>query len=229
MQSSSGGIKDAGYRDMYGYMTWMEYLQTVRYGVSDTADLWKTSEQPIGVLKDGVDEFINYLTTIEAEDQVGLSIYTHSNSAGAILEHQLSNNITQVKTTTRQRQAGHYKSGTNISAGMKVARDEIVARARPRAFRMMVVMTDGLPNEPSNASQCVIDEANAAKAAKIKILTISLGVGADTSLMQQVADITGGVHFNVPGGASIDTVRDQLREVFRQIASSRPLKLIKGS
>lgn len=229
VQSSSGGIKNAGYRDMYGYMTWMEYLQTVRYGVSDTADLWKTSEQPIGVLKDGVDEFINYLTTIEAEDQVGLSIYTHSNSAGAILEHQLSNNITQVKTTTRQRQAGHYKSGTNISAGMKVARDEIVARARPRAFRMMVVMTDGLPNEPSNASQCVIDEANAAKAAKIKILTISLGVGADTSLMQQVADITGGVHFNVPGGASIDTVRDQLREVFRQIASSRPLKLIKGS
>ena len=229
VQSSSGGIKNAGYRDMYGYMTWMEYLQTVRYGVSDTADLWKTSEQPIGVLKDGVDEFINYLTTIEAEDQVGLSIYTHSNSAGAILEHQLSNNITQVKTTTRQRQAGHYKSGTNISAGMKVARDDIVARARPRAFRMMVVMTDGLPNEPSNASQCVIDEANAAKAAKIKILTISLGVGADTSLMQQVADITGGVHFNVPGGASIDTVRDQLREVFRQIASSRPLKLIKGS
>ena len=229
VQSSNTNIKNAGYRDMYGYMTWLEYLQTRRYGVSDTADLWKTSEQPIGLLKDGVDEFINYLTTIEAEDNVGLSIYTHSNSAGAILEHQLSRNIDQVKTTTRHRQAGHYKSGTNISAGMKVARDEIVARARPRAFRMMIVMTDGLPNEPSNATQCVIDEANAAKAARIKILTISLGVGADISLMQQVADITGGVHFNVPGGASIDTVRDQLREVFRQIASSRPLKLIKGS
>ena len=229
VQSSNTNIKNAGYRDMYGYMTWLEYLQTVRYGASDTADLWKTSEQPIGLLKDGVDEFINYLTTIEAEDNVGLSIYTHSNSAGAILEHQLSRNIDQVKTTTRHRQAGHYKSGTNISAGMKVARDEIVARARPRAFRMMIVMTDGLPNEPSNATQCVIDEANAAKAARIKILTISLGVGADISLMQQVADITGGVHFNVPGGASIDTVRAQLQEVFRQIASSRPLKLIKGS
>ena len=229
VQSSNNNISSAGYRDMYGYMTWLEYLQTVRYGASDTADLWKTSEQPIGLLKDGVDEFINYLTTIEAEDNVGLSIYTHSNSAGAILEHALSRNIDQVKTTTRHRQAGHYKSGTNISAGMKLARDEIVARARPRAFRMMIVMTDGLPNEPSNATQCVIDEANAARAARIKILTISLGVGADISLMQQVADITGGIHFNVPGGASIDTVRDQLREVFRQIASSRPLKLIKGS
>jgi Flp pilus assembly protein TadG len=228
VQSSSGSIKNAGYRDMFGYMTWIEYLQTYQYGYDDTPDLWKTSEQPIGILKDGVDEFINYLKTIEAEDQIGLSIYTHWNAAGAILEHQLSQNLDQIKTTTRRRQAGHYKSGTNISAGMKVARDEIVARARPRAFRMMVVMTDGLPNEPSNASQCVIDEAYAAKANKIKILTISLGVGADTSLMQQVADITGGVHFNVPGGASIDTVRAQLQEVFRRIASSRPLRLVSG-
>ena len=229
VQSSSGSIKDAGYRDMFGYMTWIEYLQFYQQGAAETVDLWKTSEQPIGVLKDGVDEFINYLTTIEAEDQVGLSIYTHTNSVGAILEHSLSKNINQVKDTARRRQAGHYKSGTNISAGMKVARDEIVARARPRAFRMMVLMTDGLPNEPTNASQLVIDEANAAKANKIKILTISLGVGADTSLMQQVADITGGIHFNVPGGASIATVRAQLQAVFRQIASSRPLKLIKGS
>ena len=229
VQSSSGSIKDAGYRDMFGYMTWIEYLQIYQQGAAETVDLWKTSEQPIGVLKDGVDEFINYLTTIEAEDQVGLSIYTHTNSVGAILEHGLSKNINQVKDTARRRQAGHYKSGTNISAGMKVARDEIVARARPRAFRMMVLMTDGLPNEPTNASQLVIDEANAAKANKIKILTISLGVGADTSLMQQVADITGGIHFNVPGGASIATVRAQLQAVFRQIASSRPLKLIKGS
>ena len=229
VQSSSSSAKNAGYRDMFGYMTWIEYLQTYYFSSADTVDLWKTSEQPIGVLKDGVDEFINYLTTIEAEDQVGLSIYTHTNSDGAILEHALSKNIDQVKTTTRHRQAGHYKAGTNISAGMKVARNEIVAHARPRAFRMMVLMTDGLPNEPTNASQLVIDEANAAKANKIKILTISLGVGADTSLMQQVADITGGIHFNVPGGASIATVRAQLQAVFRQIASSRPLKLIKGS
>ncbi len=229
VQSSNGSIVGAGYRDMFGYMTWIEYLQIYQQEAAQTVDLWKTSEQPIGVLKDGVDEFINYLTTIEAEDQVGLSIYTHTNSDGAILEHALSKNIDQVKTTTRHRQAGHYKSCTNISAGMKIARDEIVGRARPRAFRMMVLMTDGLPNEPINASQCVIDEANAAKANRIKILTISLCVGADTSIMQQVADITGGVHFNVPGGASIATVRAQLQEVFRQIASSRPLKLIKGS
>lgn len=232
VQNSSGSIKNAGYRDMYGYMTWMEYLQTQRYSAADTPTLWKTSEQPVGVMKDAVDVFIDYLTQMEAEDQVGLSIYTHSNSAGAILEHGLSKNITQVKDTTRQRQAGHYKSGTNISAGMKIGREEMVAKARKRAFRMMVVMTDGEANEPGNAATAkaaVLTEAHLAAAEKIKILTVSLGAGADMSLMQQVADITGGVHYNVPAGSSISAVRTQLENVFRVIASSRPLRLISGN
>lgn len=229
VQSSSNNIKAAGYRDMYGYMTWMEYLQTQRFSSADTPDLWKTSEQPVGSMKDAVGLFTDYLVEMEAEDYVGLSIYTHTNSAGAILEHGLSKNLSQIKSTTQQRQAGHYKSGTNISAGMKIGRDELIAHARPRAARLMVLMTDGIPNEPggtSTATAAVISEANAAKTAKIKILTISLGADADTSLMQQVADITGGEHFNVPGGSSIAAVQDQLEIVFRKIANSRTLRLI---
>ncbi len=232
VQSSGTDNDSAGYRDKYGYMNWIEYLQYYRFSSTETPNLWKTSEQPVGVLKDGVDEFIDYLTTIQAEDRVGLSTYTHGNSLGSILEHGMSTNLNQIKTTARQRQAGHYISGTNISAGMQVAREEIVAHARLRAFRMMVVMTDGMVNMPgssSNGKAMVINEANAAAAARIKCLTISVGILADTALMQQVADITGGVHFNVPGGQSIANVRAQLRDVFRQIASSRPLKLIKGS
>ncbi len=229
VQKSSSSIKTAGYRDMYGYLTWLEYLQMKRYSVADTPDLWKTSEQPVGVMKDAVGEFTDYLTEMEAEDNVGLSIYTHTNSTGAILEHGLSRNLDQVKTTTQRRQAGHYKSGTNISAGMTIGRNELVQHARPRSSRLMVLMTDGEANEPGDAATAkaaVITEANLAKAEKIKILTISLGAGADTSLMQQVADITGGVHFNVPGGSSISAVESQLHTVFREIANSRTLKLI---
>ena len=93
----------------------------------------------------------------------------------------------------------------------------------------MVLMTDGEANEPGDsntAKAAVITEANLAKTNKIKILTISLGAGADTSLMQQVADITGGVHFNVPVGSNIAAVQSQLDVVFREIANSRTLKLI---
>lgn len=230
-QSTSNGIYSAGYRDKYGYMTWMEYLQTKHPSVSETPDLWKTSEQPEGSLKDAADSFLNFLQQNSLQDQVGLSIYTHTNSAGAILEHGLSTNLDQVRTTLRQRQAGHYTGNTNISAGMKVARDEFTAHARLRTFRLMVVMTDGIANLPGTTAQAeaaVISEANAAAAAKIKILTISLGVGADTALMQQVADITGGIHFNCPGGTSIAALQAQLDDAFRQIARSRPLKLVSG-
>lgn len=229
VQKSTNNIKAAGYRDMYGYLTWIEYLQMRRYSSADTPDLWKTSEQPVGVMKDAVGEFTDYLVEMEAEDYVGLSIYTHTNSTGAILEHGLSKNLDQIKTTTQHRQAGHYKPGTNISAGMSLARNELVQHARPRSSRLMVLMTDGVANEPGDsatAMAAVITEANLAKTNKIKILTISLGAGADTSLMQQVADITGGVHFNVPGGSSIAAVQSQLDTVFREIANSRTLKLI---
>jgi hypothetical protein len=229
VQASGIDIAAAGYRDMYGYLTWIHYLQDNYPSYAATPDLWKTSEQLIGVLKDGVDAFIDYLKDVEAEDYVGLSAYTHPNSPEALLEHGLSQNIDQVKTTTRRRQAGHYQSNTNISAGMQIARTELVNKSRPRFFRMMVLMTDGLPNAPgsvSQATQAVITEANLAKAEKIRIMTISVGANADTGLMQQVADITDGVNFNVPGGSSIDDVRTQLQNVFRQLASSRPLRLI---
>jgi Flp pilus assembly protein TadG len=229
VQSSNNGFKAAGYRDMYGYLTWLEYLQTRRYGANNTPDLWMTSEQPVGVMKDAVGAFTDYLVEMEAEDHVGLAIYTHTNSTGAILEHGLSQQLDQVKDTTQHRQAAHYKSGTNISAGMLVARNELMQHARPRAARLMVLMTDGEANEPGNsatAKAAVLTEANLAAANKIKILTISLGAGADTALMQQVADITDGVHFNVPGGSSIAAVQTQLEQVFREIANSRTLKLI---
>ncbi len=230
VQSSSGQIFNAGYRDMYGYLTWINYLQTDRVSYADTPDLWKTSEQPVGLMKDSVDVFIDFLTTYATGDQVGLSIYTHPSSAGAILEYGLSGNLTQIKTTTRQRQAGHYTSGTNIAAGMKLARDELTAHARPRASRLMVVLTDGQANLPDTTTAVanVLAEANAAKANKIKILTISLGILADTNLMQQTADITGGIHFDLSQGGSISSVKAKLQNVFREIAGSRPLKLVSG-
>ena len=230
VQSGSGQIFDAGYRDMYGYLTWINYLQTNRCSFAETPDLWKTSEQPVGLMKDSVDVFIDFLNANATGDQVGLSIYTHPSSAGAILEYGLSGNLTQIKTTTRKRQAGHYTSGTDIAAGMKLARNELTAQARPRASRLMVVLTDGQANLPDTTTAVanVLAEANAAKANKIKILTISLGILADTNLMQQTADITGGIHFDLSQGGSISSVKAKLQNVFREIAGSRPLKLVSG-
>jgi hypothetical protein len=227
----SSDITDAGYKYKFGLMLWVNYIQDYHGSYADTPDLWKTREQPTAILKAGVNLFIDYLTSMEAEDKVGLSVYSLGNSTGAKLEQGLTTDLNKIKTITQQRQAGHYDPYTNIGAGMKLARLELEANARPKAFRLMVVMTDGVVNRPTNATTgraLVLSEAALANNSKIKILTISMGVMADADLMQQVADATGGEHYHVPGGANFATYEQQLLDAFRAIAASRPLKLVSG-
>jgi Flp pilus assembly protein TadG len=223
-------IINAGYQYQFGAMLWVNYIQDVHGSFAETPDLWKTREMPTSILKSGVSLFTNYLTSMQADDQVGLSVY--STSSGAILESGLSTNIANINTITQHRQAGHYDPFTNIGMGMQIARHELENNSRPRAYRLMVVMTDGVVNRPSDATtgkNLVLSEATAAANSKIKILTISMGALADANLMQQVADATGGQNFVVPGGANFATYEAQLLDAFRAIAVSRPLKLVSGN
>ena len=94
---------------------------------------------------------------------------------------------------------------------------------------MIVLMTDGIANRPTNESTAralVLSEANACSAARIPVVTVSLGAGADVELMQQVADTSGGVHFNIPGGQTGSECEQDLQQIFGQVAASRPLSLV---
>lgn len=222
-------IQAAGYQNEYGYLTWLNYTLARHNSATDTPGLWKVSEQPVTALKDAVDAFFAYLTAYATDDRVALSIYTSSDGT-ATLEHRLTKNYSLIAQTCRQRQAGHYVGGTNISAGMNKGRIELQNNSRPGAVKMMVVMTDGIVNMPtgiiSTDKARVITEAYACKAAKIPVMTISLGARADIALMQQVAVITGGAAFIVPGGQKIALVEKQLEAVFAQVAGDRPLQLV---
>lgn len=225
--NTSSYVNTAGFRYKYGSMCLINYWMEGFPQNSQTPGLWVCSAQPLTLLKNSCDTLVDYIDNVEADDKIGLAIYSHSNTAGAIKESGLTSNYASIKPLYRQRQAGHYTGGTNIYAGMKVAREELEANARPSAFRMMVVMTDGLPNQPSNnPSGLVVTEAYNCKNSKIRVMTVTVGVEADTALMQQVADITGGIHFNVPGGASFSAYEQALKDVFQKIAANRPLKLL---
>ncbi len=146
------------------------------------------------------------------------------------LETELTNDFQLVEDLSRQRQAGHYDYYTNISAGMRKAREELENNARVGAFKLIILMTDGIANRPSNetvARQAALDEAQRAADDHYPIVTVSLGSGADTDLMDQIAEITNGVHFNIPGGQSVAEYEEDLKDVFRAIADDRPLKLVK--
>ncbi len=107
--------------------------------------------------------------------------------------------------------------GTNISAGLSRGISVVTNPdyARPHAFKMIILMTDGVWNEgvdPSITAQTAADNS-------IVVHTITFSEGANQADMQEVAEITGGKHFHAP-------TREELKEAFREIAFSIPVILI---
>lgn len=229
MPNYEKAVFDAGYRRQFGMLLLIDYWNTDRPLGYQTPDLWKVRAQPVTGMKNAVDVLMDYLVEAQSEDQVGFVAYTAPSSTEAVLESSLTTDYAAIKTMSRQRQAGHYQHNTNIGAGLQKARLELETNARPKAYRTIVLLTDGLANLTSTGESpkdFVRAEADLCADSNIKVITISLGAGADTSLMQEVADATGGIHYNVPGGTKISDVADQVRNVFGIIAADRPLKLI---
>lgn len=226
-------LRDSNYKDRYGYLTLMDYWENQYPSYSQIPDLWKTREQPVQSVKDAVALFIQYLQQNPSNDTLGLDIFTYTDNR-AKLEVPLTADYSQIQTVTNQRQAGHYIPATNIAAGIQTAITELTTSGRPGASQLIVLLSDGQPNWTSTGSTSTsfakaeaLKQANSAAANQIRILTISLGSQADTTLMQQIADATKGVHFIVPGGTDVNSYRDQLNAVFAKIAAYRPLKLVK--
>jgi len=227
---TDGYVNAAGYRCKYGMKTMLNYVLSDLYTYNQCPLLYATSEQPLTAVKDSVDVFLSFLQQNSTDDRVALSIFSYSDN-GAVLEKGLTKQYSQISTVVRARQAGHYVGGTNISAGMNKARLELQNNARVGTSKLLILMTDGMPTLPTGNltldKAAVVAEANACAAAKIPVVCISLGASADTSLMQQVADTTGGAHFIIPGGQTVNQVKTQLEQVFSQVAADRPLKLVK--
>ena len=91
-----------------------------------------------------------------------------------------------------------------------------------------MLLTDGQANYPDPWTAKDLARAQAQQAANnnIQIITICLGADADTDLMQDIADITNGACFVIPGGHSVDEYKQQLDDIFARIADRRPLKLV---
>jgi len=223
-------VNEANYRSMFGTKCLINYWNERKPKYSQTTGLSVCTAQPLTAAKNASDVLCDYITAVESDDQIGLSIYTHSSSNGAYLESGLTHDIASIKLLYRNRQAAHYDNMTNIGGGLKVAREELENNGRQDACRVIVLMTDGVANRPSGyAEQWAIHQSNLCKTSKIKIMAIALGLGADENLMLQLATITGGKRFIVPGGGTITEYEAQLMQVFQDIAADRPLKLLPTS
>lgn len=226
--SSSNRNKQAGYRYRFGYMNWVNFLLEKEPAYNETPVLWQVTEQPITAVKNAVNVFIDHMEAMNSGDRVGLAAY-NSPSGWGQLEQSLTENFSVISSISEQRQAGHYHNMTNIAAGLDTARNELETSGRQNVAKRIVLMTDGVPTYPQSSSysrSLAIAAAQACADAGIPVTTISLGSGADVALMQQIADMTDGLHFNVPGGRPISEVQEDLLEVFDWVAADRPVRLV---
>lgn len=222
-------VNGAGYRKKYGYLTLVNYWLEQRCQANETPSLWQVSEQPLKQVKEATDTFFAYLSEVDTNDRVSLVIYNSSDET-AFTEVPLTRDFESIRTIVWHRQAGHYDRYTNIGAGIKNGVDELLARARPNAFKMIVLMTDGKANRPSNESvgrAFALQQAQRAAENNIVIMTLGLGLDADRALLEQIAAMTRGIPLTIDGRTEITDFRPELLETFRTIANHRPVRLVK--
>jgi Ca-activated chloride channel homolog len=174
-----------------------------------------------------VEEFNIVLDQVGTSEQVGLASYGGSSSIwpSGSNTYATTSDINQPLTLDhdRVRQAMAlitskiFNGYTNISAGIDEGIEGLTdqSRARPHAFKTMVLMTDGIWNKGRSPQSAAQDAA----AQGIVIHTVTFSDEANQSDMQAVAQITGGQHFHAPDGAT-------LREAFREIARALPVMIV---
>ncbi len=163
----------------------------------------------------------------------------------------ITGDYSALDTMQRRKQAGNEEGWTGMGYGIREARELLVSHARYGAKPMMLVMTDGQTNQrPNNWSlpggwnwgeltdfdddgepdyttndkdkQYAFWQAAEAIKAGITIHTMTVGAGADVQLMRAIAQASGGVSINIPGGQTIENLESQVLDAFAKIASKVP-------
>ncbi len=154
------------------------------------------------------------------------SLYPAGDTNVGILEAALTNDFTNLANnvlTPSNLTAGRYPPGyTPTGAALRDGAHYLdnTPAAREGATKVIVLMSDGFANLPSgNGPGYSRDMAEYAAGLDIEVYTISLGNGADLDLMQDIADIGGGEHFDATG-AGEDELTAALTDAFRRIATA---------
>lgn len=151
------------------------------------------------------------------------ALYPSKSDWVGVLEHGLTTDLDRVTSRALSPQsllAGKYNDLTPTGAAIRDSAHYLNAQARPDAKRIMVLMSDGLANRPTNgASQYALKMAAYAKSLNIKIYTISLGSEADEQLMANIAAATDGRHFHA-AGTDRAALTESLSTAFRGIGAA---------
>ena len=221
------------FRYRFGVKTFINYLTERRPSNSQTPEFANTHQQPMQAVKEAVVHLVTTIEGLESEDQLSLEIY------GTRGRHEvdLTENYYEVSNRLNAMQAGHYDAWTNMGAGILRAQQELLTgtNVNPIARKVMFLLTDGYANVPceycsggdySGGKNYARAMAQQAADQGIQIFCVSVGSYCDESLMDEIATIGSGEHFNA-SGAGIAQMAVRLNAIFERLGGRRPVELIK--
>ena len=203
----------------------------------------------IEALQNAAPVFVDVIKQLEGEDRIGVmglsanpilyrldwrndveklyasGLHRTADHNVGVLEAVLDDNfsyLTNQVLSSRNLEAGKYTNYTGTGAAIGDAAHYLTygAEAREGASKVIVLLSDGAANRPSgNGPGYARTMAAYAADLDVTIYTISLGNDADLDLMQQIADITNGNHFDATGSGE-EALTERLTEAFRGAAAS---------
>lgn len=221
----------ANFRYLYGLKTFMHMLLENYRSHNDTSVLWATPEMPQRAIKDAVQAMVDELENQSQKDHLSLEVFATT----ALHEVNLTDDYQSIADTLYARQAGHYDQTTNIGGGLQQAIAELKSgRARENARKIIILLSDGVPNidqagvyvgdGASSAMEYCRVMAQQAADEGFTVHTVSVGSYADRGIMQEIAQIGGGLEFYAAGNP--DEYKDELENIFRSLGGNHLVQLI---
>ncbi len=235
------GDPDLRYR--FGLKTFTDYLQDKQWGTSTSPGLNGAPEQPMGAVADAAKQMLTIIQDLQGDDLVGMASYGQVGYGPAEKPSTMSwltDDFAGLTNKINTLQAGMWTSTTNMAQGIDKGVEVLLnsADARSHAAKIMMLLTDGKPNQTRGNPTEYYDElcqtcpprADARQAARdaaaqgIRIYAISVGANADQALMEDIAAIGRGSHFHAEG--TIAAYAQQLQDIFANLGGRRPVALI---
>jgi Ca-activated chloride channel family protein len=169
--------------------------------VALVSDVSGSMSQEIGDLKFAAKNFVDNLSSPDEAAAISFS-------TSASVDQGLTTNYQSVKDAIDLYSAG---GTTNMTAGISTGENELVngPNATGGASKVMVLLSDGSPNNSSSATSA----ATAAKNAGIRIFTIALGSGAATSFLENNIASSPDDAFVAPDASDLDTVYAEIAQI----------------
>ena len=154
---SNKALRSKGFAEMYGGLTFVQFILRQKSAHSQTPALAWTRHYPFHAIKLGHSLLCDFLDDLGFDDHVGMVSYdtyhrieSYQNEAGMpavdITSKPLSNNYQAVNDLMAYKQANHYYAATNIGGGMRDAVSLLDNHGRNGARPNILLMTDGNAN-----------------------------------------------------------------------------------